>query len=100
MNCEECNNQGWYEVTNHRTETIEHIQCMNCLLHEQFKETLTLELAKLFTSASPQKICEILATLCVNNVDRNENDNLERLDKFIQAKDLISLLTMASVYAQ
>ena len=100
MNCEECNNQGWYEVINRRTETIEHVQCMNCALHEQFKQTLTIDLAKVFISASHEKICEILASLCVNNVDKNEHDNLERLDNFVQSKDLIPLLAMAQAYAQ
>jgi len=98
--CDICEDKGWYEIPNHRTECMERIQCMDCLLKEQFKNTLKEDLTKLLTNTSPQKLAQIVAELIVNSVDRNESDELDRLNGIIQTKSTISAIQLGVAYSQ
>jgi len=98
--CDICEDKGWYEIPNHRTECMERIQCMDCLLQEQFKNTLKEDLTKLLTNTSPQKLAQIVAELIVNSVDRNESDELDRLNGIIQTKSTISAIQLGVAYSQ
>ena len=100
QDCEVCDGNGRYEVINRRTEMIEYMDCMDCMLHEQYRYHLMTELAKLFTSASHEKMCYLLAELLVNGVDNNKHDDLERLDDFIHKKNIHSLLSLAEAYVK
>jgi len=100
MACDICEDKGWYEIPNHRTECMERIQCMDCLLQEQFKNTLKEDLTKLLSSTSQQKLAQIVAELIVNSVDRNEHDELDRLNGIIQTKNTISALQLGVAYSQ
>jgi len=98
--CDICEDKGWYEIPNHRTECMERIQCMDCLLQEQFKNTLKEDLTKLLSNTSQQKLAQIVAELIVNSVDRNENDELDRLNGIIQTKNTISAVQLGVAYSQ
>lgn len=100
MMCSICENKGWYEIPNHRTECMERIQCMDCLLQEQFKNTLKEDLTKLLSTTSGQKLAQIVAELIVNSVDRNESDDLDRLNGIIQTKSTLSALQLGIAYSQ
>lgn len=100
MMCNICENKGWYEIPNHRTECMERIQCMDCLLQEQFKNTLKEDLTKLLSTTSGQKLAQIVAELIVNSVDRNESDDLDRLNGIIQTKSTLSALQLGIAYSQ
>ena len=100
MMCNICENKGWYEIPNHRTECMERIQCMDCLLQEQFKTTLKEDLTKLLSTTSGQKLAQIVAELIVNSVDRNESDDLDRLNGIIQTKSTLSALQLGIAYSQ
>ncbi len=100
MECNICENKGWYEIPNHRTECMERIQCMDCLLQEQFKNTLKEDLTKLLSNTSGQKLAQIVAELIVNSVDRNESDDLDRLNGIIQTKNTLSAIQLGVAYSQ
>ena len=100
MKCNICNDTGWYELPNHRLECMERIQCMDCLLQQQYKDTLKEDLTKLFSNASHQKLAQIVAELVINSVDKNEHDDLDRINTIIQTKNMISAIQLGVVYSQ
>ena len=83
------------EVPNHRLEIIENVECMDCLLNQQFKDHLKEELTRLLVNTSPLKLAQIVAQLVVNSVDRNENDDIERIEGIIHTKNVINALVFA-----
>lgn len=100
MKCEKCEGTGWYKVPNHRLEIMENIECMDCLAHENFKDHLKDELSRLLINTSPQKLAQIVAQLVVNSVDRNENDDIQRIEGMIHTKNVLNALTLAEAYSQ
>lgn len=97
--CNKCEGQGWYEVPNYRLEIMERIECMDCLVEEQYKDHLKDELTRLMTSVSQQKLAQIVAELIVNGVDRNPKDDLNRIDVIIQTKNTMNALQLGSAYS-
>lgn len=100
MNCEKCQGTGWYKVPNIRLEIMENVECMDCLLNEQFKDHLKVELTRLLVNTSQQKLAQIVAQLVVNSVDRNENDDIQRIENIIHTKNIMNALTLAEAYSQ
>jgi hypothetical protein len=100
MECEKCQGAGWYKVPNIRLEIMENVQCMDCLLNEQFKDHLKEELTRLLVNTSQQKLAQIVAQLVVNSVDRNENDDIQRIENIIHTKNTMNALTLAEAYSQ
>ena len=98
--CKVCEGAGVYEVVNRRTETIEYNDCIDCMLDAQFKEHLTIEVSKIISQASHEKLAWMLAKLTVNSVDANKNDDLDRVHNYVKSKDLVSLLNLADAYTQ
>ena len=85
---------------NHRLEIMENVECMDCLLNQQFKDHLKEELTRLLVNTSPQKLAQIVAQLVVNSVDRNENDDIRRIEGIIHTKNVINALVLAEAYSQ
>jgi predicted transcriptional regulator len=100
MECNKCQGTGWYKVPNHRLEIMENVECMDCLLNQQFKDHLKEELTLLLVNTSPQKLAQIVAQLVVNSVDRNENDDIQRIEGIIHTKNVINALVLAEAYSQ
>ena len=100
MECEICDGKGWYKVPNHRLEIMENIECMSCLSHQHFKDHLKEELTRLLVNTSPQKLAQIVAQLVVNSVDKNENDDIQRIEGIIHTKNVLNALTLAEAYSQ
>tara|TARA_A100001201_G_scaffold26186_1_gene29168 strand:- start:8 stop:310 length:303 start_codon:yes stop_codon:yes gene_type:complete len=100
MECKKCEGKGWYLVPNYRLEIMESIECMDCLSHEHFKDHLKDELSRLLINTSPQKLAQIVAQLVVNSVDRNENDDIQRIEGIIHTKNVLNALTLAEAYSQ
>tara|TARA_R100000353_G_C6443953_1_gene179393 strand:+ start:323 stop:703 length:381 start_codon:yes stop_codon:yes gene_type:complete len=98
--CEKCQGVGWYKVPNHRLEIMENVECMDCLLNQQFKDHLKEELTRLLVNTSPQKLAQIVAQLVVNSVDRNVNDDIQRIEGIIHTKNVINALALAEAYSQ
>tara|TARA_R100000278_G_C5438440_1_gene152815 strand:+ start:281 stop:598 length:318 start_codon:yes stop_codon:yes gene_type:complete len=89
MNCEICNGKGWYSVPNYRTETLESVQCEQCMAEEEMKEDLAIETSKLLNSFSKEKLCRMLANFCVDVFySRNEPN---RLESIIDNKNLLAI---------
>ncbi len=61
--CEKCNGDMYYEVPNYRLEIMERIECMDCLIQEQYKDHLKDELTRIMASVSQQKLAQIVAEL-------------------------------------
>lgn len=100
MECKKCQGTGWYKVPNHRLEIMENVQCMECLMDEQFKDHLKGQLTRLLVNTSQQKLAQIVAQLVVNSVDKNENDDIQRIEGIIHTKDTMNALTLAEAYSQ
>ena len=98
--CEKCNGKGWYEVPNYRLECIERVECIDCLLESQYQDHLKLELSQLLCNASTQKLAQIVAELVVNSVNRNKNDDLERIEGIIHTKNLMNALALGDAYSR
>lgn len=97
--CEKCNGQMYYLVPNYRLEIMEKVDCMDCIIEEQYKDHLKGELTRLLVNASPQKLSQIVAELIVNGVDRNPNDDLNRIDVIIQTKNTLNAMQLGSAYS-
>ncbi len=96
--CEKCNGQMYYLVPNYRLEIMEKVDCMDCIIEEQYKDHLKGELTRLLVNASPQKLSQIVAELIVNGVERNPNDDLNRIDVISQTKNTQNDSKMCSGY--
>ena len=57
---------------------MEWVECIECLLTEQYKDHMTEQLADLLTKSSKQQLALLVATFTVSQMDKNKND-----DKFI-----------------
>tara|TARA_R110000803_G_scaffold144073_1_gene209997 strand:+ start:381 stop:695 length:315 start_codon:yes stop_codon:yes gene_type:complete len=97
--CEICLGKGAYEVPNHRLEVMERIDCMDCLLDEQFKDGLKGNLTRLLTSTSKEKLATLVAEMIVNGVANNPLDDLSRIEGIIHTKNQLSALALGSAYA-
>ena len=76
------------------------MECIDCLLENQFQDHLKLELSQLLCNASPQKLAQIVAELVVNSVNRNENDDLQRIEGIIHTKNLMNALALGDAYSR
>ena len=95
MNCEICNGKGWHVVPNYRTETLESVQCEECMAEEEIKEELAIETSKLLNKFSKEKLCKILGNFCVETFyNRNESN---RLESIIDNKDIVGIETFLQV---
>ena len=97
--CEICLGKGVYEVPNYRLEVMERIDCIDCLLEEQFKDELKEQLTRLLANTSHVKLAQIVAELVVNSVDKNPSDDLNRIEGVIHTKNQITALALGSAYA-
>ena len=97
-NCEKCFGKGCYEVPNYRLEITERIDCMDCLVEEQFKNDLKDRLTRLLANTSVSKLAQLVAELVVNSVDSNPLDELDRIEGIIHTKNTVSALALASAY--
>lgn len=97
--CSKCEGNMYYEVPNYRLEIMERIECMDCLIQEQYKDHLKDELTRLMAGVSQQKLAQIVAELIVNGVDRNPKDDLNRVDVIIQTKNTMNALQLGSAYS-
>ena len=94
--CNICEGSGWYQVANYRLEQME---CMECLLTEQYKDHMTEQLADLLTKSSKQQLALLVATFTVNQMDKNTNDDIARLEGMIQTKNYLNAIHVAKAYA-
>ena len=76
------------------------MECIDCLLESQYQDHLKLELSQLLCNASPQKLAQIVAELVVNSVNRNKNDDLERIEGIIHTKNLMNALALGDAYSR
>lgn len=99
INCEVCEGKGSYNIPNHHLEIMERIDCMDCLLEDQFKDVLKADLSRLLTSTSKEKLATIVAEMIVNGVAINAHDDLSRIQGIIHTKNQLSALALGSAYA-
>ena len=97
--CNICDGKGWYQVANYRLEQMEWVECRECLLTEQYKDHMTEQLADLLTKSSKQQLALLVATFTVNQMDKNDNDDIARLEGMIQTKNYLNAIHVAKAYA-
>ena len=97
--CNICDGKGWYQVANYRLEQMECVECMECLLTEQYKDHMTEQLADLLTKSSKQQLALLVETFTVNQMDKNDNDDIARLEGMIQTKNYLNAIHVAKAYA-
>ena len=97
--CEICEGVGSYAIPNLYLEIMEKIDCMDCLLEEQFKDGLKEDLTRLLTNISKEKLATIVAEIVVNGVDKNPLDELSRLQGIIHTKNQSSALALGIAYS-
>ena len=97
--CENCYGIGFYEVPNYRLEINERVDCMDCVLEEEYKIDLKKQLTRMLANTSPSKLAQIVAEVIVNSVDKNPSDDLARIEGIIHTKNVTSAVALASVYS-
>lgn len=97
--CEICNGVGHYTIPNLYLEIMEKLDCMDCLLEEQFKDGLKEDLTRLLTNTSKEKLASIVAEIVVHGVDKNPLDELSRLQGIIHTKNEYSALALGIAYS-
>lgn len=97
--CNKCEGNLYYLVPNYQHDIMERIDCMDCLLEEQFKDELKEQLTRLLANTSHVKLAQIVAELVVNSVDKNPSDDLNRIEGVIHTKNQITALALGSAYA-
>tara|TARA_R100000479_G_C6350824_1_gene189155 strand:- start:417 stop:713 length:297 start_codon:yes stop_codon:yes gene_type:complete len=95
MTCKICNGNMRYQIPNHYHETMEWVDCMDCVLEAQFKETVAIDVARLLSKASAEKLSLILSTMIVNT-----SNDLNRVYDITKQKNLNHLLMLADCYAE
>ena len=97
--CTNCNGIGSYNVPNFHLEIMERIDCMECLLEEQFRNDMKADLTRMLTNTSKEKLAQIVAEMVVNGVDNNPSDELSRLQGIIHTKNQASALALSIAYS-
>jgi len=97
--CKICGGKGHYEVANYRLEQMEGVEFIECLLTEQYKDHMTEQLADLLTKSSKQQLALLVATFTVSQMDKNDNDDIARLEGMIQTKNYLNAIHVAKAYA-
>jgi len=97
-NCEYCNGEGFTTETDYVEEVTWKKPCFCCLALERDMDDLTLELTKLLSNASPQKLANIVANLLVLVAFRNDK-NFDELTNITQTKNTQTALILAEMYA-
>lgn len=99
MTCDVCNGDERYQIADLRSETMVWVDCIDCMLENQFQEHLKLEVTKKLMSQSHESLAQLVAELIVNGVSSNEKDNLERIQEMTKQKQGGNLLrTVAECY--
>tara|TARA_E500000318_G_scaffold105636_1_gene112742 strand:+ start:77 stop:361 length:285 start_codon:yes stop_codon:yes gene_type:complete len=91
MKCE-CDGSGWFLQANHYHEIMEWVECMPCLVEQKEKQDLLASIAQLISQSSHQKLAKLLADFCMANFD-----DKDRLEKMVESKDFISLMSFIEV---
>ena len=86
MTCEICNGDERYLVADHRSETMVWVDCMDCMLNNQYREHLLTEVSKKLMSQSHESLAQLLAEVIVNSVESNEKDSLDRILEMTKQK--------------
>ena len=61
MNCEECNNEGYFLKPDYQHDVMMRVQCITCLHHEQMKFDLSLKVAKVLINTNQVRMAKLLA---------------------------------------
>jgi len=87
--CNKCNGAGWYQVPNFQHDTMENIECMDCLVEEMYLAELGENLAKVIVQISHQRLAQIVANGIVSKINSNPNDDLGRIETIIHTKNVL-----------
>jgi|TARA_R100000030_G_scaffold2255_1_gene1840 hypothetical protein len=94
--CKQCKGKGWYEVLNIGYDIVESAECVDCMVEDMFKQEIEMNLAKMLSNVSKERLATIVASLIVKTVDDNPNDNLSRLENIIHTKNTLEALQIAT----
>ena len=101
MTCELCNGDMRYQIADHRAEVMLWVDCMDCMLEDNFKLHLKEGITRLLgNNASPQLMAQVIAELIVTGVSNNDSDNLDRIHDIVKAKESTELLIVGEAYAK
>ena len=85
MECEKCNGTGWVNTWCHGHDVMLKEQCYDCMAHERDKVQLGMEISKLLSTLSRERLAINLAQLLVELSDKHYD--LTKLDELVAAKD-------------
>jgi hypothetical protein len=98
--CNKCEGNLYYLVPNYQHDTMERIDCLDCISEMQYADDIKGRLTKLLVTASPQRLAQLVAEVAVNGIIKDSNSNITRYETIIATKNLEQALVMASIYAE
>mgnify|MGYP003625951220 FL=1 len=100
MDCNKCEGKLYYLIPNYQHDTLERIECIDCISEMQYQDDIKERLTKLLVTASPQRLAQIVAEVAVNGIIKDVNSNLTRYETIIATKNLSQALMLANIYAE
>ena len=97
MNCEECNNEGYYLKPDYQHDVMMRVQCISCLHHEQMKFELSTSIAKIIVSTNAVRMAKIIADTLIGLIDKEYEPDYERVNTLVATKNKESLISLLQV---
>ena len=93
---EKCN-QGYIVVPNYQHDTMERIECMECLVNDKYRFDLASKLRETLREGSRERLISIVSDAFADSIYMNEEACADAED-LIQSKRSQDLMVMISVY--
>jgi hypothetical protein len=98
--CEKCEGKLYYLVPNYQHDTMERVECFDCMIEMQYNDDIKERLTKLLVTASPQRLAQLVAEIAVNGVNKDNHMSLNGFETIIATKNLEQALVIARIYAE
>ena len=99
MNCEECNNEGYYLKPDYQHDVMMRVQCIQCLAHEQMKHDLSIKMAKVLIDTSQVRMAKLLSDTLIGLIDQDDSPDYDRLFALVATKNKESIISLLQVMA-
>ena len=96
--CEKCNGKLYYVIPNYQHDTLERIECWDCISVDMYNSDVKERLSKQLLNASKERLANIVAELMVNATENDKVD--ETFEPLIATKDTTRILVIARTIAE
>tara|TARA_R100000406_G_C3052030_1_gene108998 strand:+ start:362 stop:658 length:297 start_codon:yes stop_codon:yes gene_type:complete len=97
MECNECNGTGWVKTWSYGHDVMIREQCYTCMAHEKHMQDLILEISKMLSNTSKQRLAKAFATKLIDLTDKFCAGDFSNVEKAIENKDVETIFMSMEV---